>query len=308
MSLIACRDKFQAGQISKENYIETMCSFHSYLFEYTEFIKNTDIANIEIYEDRLIFTLKNLDIKLQCHVLDKRITPIEILNFNSYEKQDADILFSLFEENMVFFDIGAHIGFYSISAAKCNETIKVYSFEPVPQTFELLKNNISINKLNNISLFNIGLLDFNNEIDFFLNPSLSGNASAKNVAESINIKKISVKVTSLDNFLFERQLSNIDIIKCDVEGGELLVFQGGIKSIHKYKPIIFTEMLRKWSKKFHYHPNDIIKLLASLEYQCFFSQNEKLVEFFTMNEDTVATNFFFLHREKHQEYIQRLSW
>ncbi|MEY4504574.1 MAG: hypothetical protein RL154_870, partial [Pseudomonadota bacterium] len=87
MSLIACRDKFQAGQLSKEDYVEAMGDFHAYLFEYSKFIKNTDILNIEILEDCLVFTLKNLDIKLQCHILDKRITPIEILNFNSYEKQ-----------------------------------------------------------------------------------------------------------------------------------------------------------------------------------------------------------------------------
>lgn len=208
---------------------------------------------------------------------------------------------------MVFFDIGAHIGFYSIAIAKQNATTKIYSFEPMPDTFELLKNNVLINKLNNISIFNVGLLDVNKEVEFFLNPTLSGNASARNVSEITNIKKVTVKVVSLDDFLFTQQLNKIDIIKCDVEGGELLVFQGGIKSIRKHTPIIFTEMLRKWSKKFFYHPNDIIQLLASLGYKCFISQNEKLIEFFTMNEATIATNFFFLHKDKHQEHIQRLS-
>jgi FkbM family methyltransferase len=307
MSLIACRDKFQAGHLSKADYVEAMCDFHAYLFEYSKFIKNTDILNIEILEDCLIFTLKNLDIKLQCHILDKRITPIEILNFNSYEKQDADIFFSLLKKDMIFFDIGAHIGFYSINAAKRYETIKVYSFEPIPQTFELLQKNIYINKLNNVFFYNVGLLDMEKEVDFFFNPTMSGNASARNLAEETNIKKISAKVTSLDDFLFAQQLERLDIIKCDVEGGELLVFQGGKKAIKKHTPIIFTEMLRKWSKKFHYHPNDIISLLASCDYQCYISQNDKLVEFNKMDDATIATNFFFLHRYKHQQHIQRLS-
>ena len=307
MSLIACRDKFQAGHLSKADYVEAMCDFHAYLFEYSKFIKNTDILNIEILEDCLIFTLKNLDIKLQCHILDKRITPIEILNFNSYEKQDADIFFSLLNKDMIFFDIGAHIGFYSINAAKRHETIKVYSFEPIPQTFELLQKNIYINKLNNVFFYNVGLLDMEKEVDFFFNPTMSGNASARNLAEDTNIKKISAKVTSVDDFIFAQQLERLDIIKCDVEGGELLVFQGGKKAIKKYTPIIFTEMLRKWSKKFHYHPNDIISLLASCDYQCYISQNDKLVEFNKMDDATIATNFFFLHRYKHQQHIQRLS-
>jgi hypothetical protein len=145
------------------------------------------------------------------------------------------------------------------------------------------------------------------EVDFFFNPTMSGNASARNLAEETNIKKISAKVTSLDDFLFAQQLERLDIIKCDVEGGELLVFQGGKKAIKKHTPIIFTEMLRKWSKKFHYHPNDIISLLASCDYQCYISQNDKLVEFNKMDDATIATNFFFLHRYKHQQHIQRLS-
>src|SRR5436190_9291787 len=226
MSLIVCRDKFQAGQLSKKNYIDIMGNFHSYLFEYTRFIKNTDIAKIEIYEDYLVFTLKNIDIKLQCYFLDKRIIPIEILNFNSYEKQDADIFFSLFENDMVFFDIGAHIGFYSMMAAKLHKTIKIFSFEPIPHTFELLSNNILINDLNNIYPFNIGLLDKNNKVNFYLNLIMSGNASAYNIEEIKDIEQVSVNVTLLDDFFYKEKINKLDIIKCDVEGSELLVLQG----------------------------------------------------------------------------------
>jgi len=39
-----------------------------------------------------------------------------------------------------------------------------------------------------------------------------------------------------------------------------------IKTIKKYKPIIFTELLRKWSLKFDYHPNEIINILKSLSF------------------------------------------
>lgn len=305
MSLIAHRDKFQTGQISKETYIDVMYNFHAFLFEYSQFIKNTDISHIEIHEDYLIFILKNLNIKLQCHTLDKRITPIEILNFNTYEKQDADIFLSLFKEDTVFFDIGSHVGFYSIAAAKKNPNIKIYAFEPIPATFDLLKKNIFLNQLSNIYPFNIGLLDENKELHFFLNPTLSANASARNVSETTDMKKVLVQVITLDAFFNGQNLTALDIIKCDVEGAEFLVFQGGIQTIIRYKPVIFTEMLRKWSKKFNYHPNDIISLLGNYGYECFISQNDKLLRFLKMDDDTLTTNFFFLHHDKHQAHIQR---
>ncbi|WP_342228107.1 FkbM family methyltransferase [Rickettsiella endosymbiont of Rhagonycha lignosa] len=59
----------------------------------------------------------------------------------------------------------------------------------------------------------------------------------------------------------EQKMTKLDFIKCDVEGAELTIYTGGINVIREHKAIIFTEMLRKWSVKFNYHPNDIIALL-----------------------------------------------
>lgn len=307
MSMIACRARFQTGEISKENYLEEMYAFHTYLFEYAKFIKNTDIQNIQIQEEGLTFTLRNFNIKLLCSKPDKRVTPIEILNFSSYEKKEAEIFFSLLAPNMVFFDIGAHVGFYSIQAAKREKTIKIYAFEPIPQTFDTLKKNILLNKVDNIYPYNIGFLDINEDVDFYFDPIMSGNASARNLS-GINSKKITSRVVSLDSFLFENQSISVDIIKCDIEGGELLVFRGGLSALKKNIPIIFTEMLRKWSEKFSYHPNEIIRLLAGLGYRCFTVAGDKLVEFFIMNKESLETNFFFLHNDKHSEQIKSLVY
>lgn len=89
-----------------------------------------------------------------------------------------------------------------------------------------------------------------------------------------------------------------NIIKCDVEGAELLVFKGGAETLEKYKPIIQCEMLRKWAKRFNYHPNDIISFLGKLGYECFTLHDGKLDRFETMTVDTVDMNFYFIHPEK----------
>ena len=99
---------------------------------------------------------------------------------------------------------------------------------------------------------------------------------------------------------------NLDFIKCDVEGAELLVFQGGEDVLREQKPAIFTEMLRKWSAKFDYHPNQIIELFARLGYGCFTISSRKLRRFDRMDDATLETNFFFLHRERHAKRIKDL--
>ena len=63
------------------------------------------------------------------------------------------------------------------------------------------------------------------------------------------------------------------------------------------------EMLRKHARRFDYHPNKIIEMLFSFGYRCFTFEGDTLIEFFTMDEQTVQTDFFFLHSEKHKDKI-----
>jgi len=109
----------------------------------------------------------------------------------------------------------------------------------------------------------------------------------------------------MDDFVNMHGL-NIDFIKCDVEGAELLIFQGAVETLKSRKPIIATEMLRKWAGKFGYHPNRIISFMAELDYQCFTSDGENLFPFPEMTDETIETNFFFLHQDKHEKQIKAL--
>ena len=179
-------------------------------------------------------------------------------------------------------------------------------FEPIPVTFNYLKKNISLNNCDGIKAFNHGLSNESGNINFYFYPELSGNASLTNVSDHEDVQVIPCRVKKLDEFALG---SNVypDFIKCDVEGAEFLVFQGGYETIKKHKPIIFSEMLRKWAAKFNYHPNQIIIFLKDLGYRCFIPHNGQLKEFFEMDENTVETNFFFLHKEKHDSQLQKLQ-
>ena len=108
----------------------------------------------------------------------------------------------------------------------------------------------------------------------------------------------------MDTFVKDEKISALDFVKCDVEGAEYFVYQGGLETLKKFKPIIFSEMLRKWSAKFDYHPNDIINLLKQIGYLCFVIRGRKLEEFTLMDENTLETNFIFLHKEKHAQQVK----
>ena len=89
-----------------------------------------------------------------------------------------------------------------------------------------------------------------------------------------------------------------DLIKCDVEGGELKTFLGARNTLAEHRPVVFTEMLRKWAARFHYHPNDLIAFFATLDYVCYRIENGALTPMPHMTDDTAETNFFFIPRDQ----------
>lgn len=305
MSLKSIQAAFRDGKIDKPEYILQMHSVHATLYEYAEFLKDTDIAKIEISDGAVTMTSREDGITMICDPSDHRIAPIEILNFASYERKDFDAVSALVDPGSIVFDIGANIGWYSIALSKRVKDLQILAFEPLPKTYGYLKQNLELNHTNNIRALNFGLGKEEEEKIFYFYPAGSGNASLANLTSRKDVEEVHCQVKVLDKFVSERNLG-VDFIKCDVEGAELFVFEGGLDTLRKNKPIIFTEILRKWSAGFGYHPNQIINLLAEQGYRCLSFAGDRMQEFHQIDDATIQTNFFFLHKVKHHEKIARL--
>lgn len=304
MEIISLKKKYYSGQFKKNLYIRRMHKKHQVLFDYSLFIKNTDIGKIEITDDQVIITSRQNQVQMICDRYDERIAPIEILNFNTYEKDYFIFFLELVKETEAVFDVGANIGWYSLNAAKLNPQIKVYAFEPIPKTFNYLKTNIKLNNLTNVFPYKLGLADSNRFENFYYYKEGSGNASIKNLSKRVNQDKQRCKLVTIDDFCKKNNLK-VDLIKCDVEGAEFLVFKGAIDTLQKDKPIIFSEMLRKWSKAFKYYPNQIIDFFSKLDFNCYRVVNKKLKRMKKITERTFETNFIFLHNKKHRLVINK---
>lgn len=307
MNLIKTQQNYKDGILDKADYIEAMYkNHHQNLFDFQKFINTTDINKIEITQDDIIFDCGEHGIKIVGVEKDFRLAPIEILNFSKYEPEETQMMLNLLPKGAAIFDIGANVGWYSFLFSANDPSSTIFSFEPIPKTFDNLKKNFKLNKPLNISIFDYGLSNQNTDLNFYYYPEGSGNASSVNVSERENIITITSKVKRLDDCI-EALTPSLDFIKCDVEGAELLVFQGGINTLKNHQPIVFSEILRKWSKKFNYHPNDIINLFQEIGYRCFVVKKNKLSSIEIVDDDTIETNYFFLHKEKHQHLINQFN-
>lgn len=300
-SMRQLRELYQSGQLPKAEFIKLMHARHAQLYEYAELLYDCELAAIEISAGAVVMASRD-GLKFHVDPADWRVAPVEALNFGRYEDADAKVLESLFGPDQTILDIGANIGWYALHAADQFPSSIVHAFEPVPRTFGYLQRNVATNNLPNVMLHNFGLSDNAGEVTFFVYPEGSGGAAMANTSGRSNVTPITAQVRRLDDL----DLSP-DVIKIDVEGAELLAFRGGIATIRRCRPAIFSEMLRKWAAKFDYHPNVILELLAGLGYRCYYEANGSLRRLETMTDELTATNFLFLHSDRHAERIREVE-
>jgi FkbM family methyltransferase len=312
MNIKTLKLNFKENKISKTDFIDKMHEFHKMLFDFSENLKHTEIAKIDIQDDKVVFTTRATDYhpggcKFYVDVVDKRVTPIDTFNFDMYEKDDSEMLFKLINDGDTIFDIGANIGWYSNHLAKKFRNSTIYSFEPIPETFNQISANTELNGATNIRLNKLALSSKKEKLTFYYSPTVTGASSSQNITENQSMTKLELEAETIDNFISTNSIDKLDFVKCDVEGAEYFVYQGGFETFKNYKPIVFTEMLRKWAAKFGYHPNDIINYFFQFGYKCFVANKGKLKKLDKVDEQTIETNFFFLNENKHSHIINEFQ-
>lgn len=196
-----------------------------------------------------------------------------IFFFGFYEKPLATYFISQLSEGMVFVDVGAHVGQYTLLASKeVGPTGHVYSFEPHPTNFEALSYNVRLNEFTNVSLYNAALADSLLECELFINAADAGRRNRG--THSLRVQKdwsrsaaIPIRAMRLDDVL--GYVTRLDVLKIDVEGAELLVLKGAEKLLARFRPIIAFESAEESTASFGHSTTDAKRLLAERGYRLF---------------------------------------
>ena len=224
-----------------------------------------------------------------------------------YEKEANGFKILNRKKNLKIIDIGTNDGLSTSFFLKIFKNSIIYIFEPLK-----FKNNYLKNKNNNkVKVYNIALGETNKKsylnipyYNFFLfeiylsaystisnskNKIYNINKSLKTFFfyNKINKKRMKVEIKKLDNFNLK-----VDIIKLDVEGYEDNVIKGSIKTIKKYKPLLYIERPTKKTTQF----------LKKLDYEIFvFDLDNK--SFIKATENLKKyRNYFFINRKKNLIY------
>ncbi len=144
-----------------------------------------------------------------------------------YEFEGMEIFKDLLKHSQVVFDVGSHIGKYSIMSAKLNPGAEVYAFEASKDNFEILSKNKKVNQLKNLYVMNKALSDKVGKEKFYVSQT------GLMTKESDQFRF--VETETIDNFLQKNKIEQIDLIKIDVDGNELKILKGAKKSLAKGK-------------------------------------------------------------------------
>lgn len=117
-------------------------------------------------------------------------------------------------------DIGANVGYFSLSVFSFNPDARVYSYEPMPRNFALFLNYKSINDNFNLSPFNQGVGKEEGTLTLYHNSSDKFTTSATLFPDTDQADKKEVPVTSLGLIMKTNDLDRIDLLKVDCEGAE----------------------------------------------------------------------------------------
>jgi FkbM family methyltransferase len=158
----------------------------------------------------------------------------EVLSILSDEGPYENEYVKLRKDDIVI-DAGANLGLFSLLCSQKDVKI-IYAFEPQNAVTELLKSNILLNNLTDlIKIVGLGLSDRND--NYHLSHSGTGHSAASIVIKRNDENDTEIiSCVTLDSWVRENGVSQIDFIKADIEGAERQMLAGATEILKKYGP------------------------------------------------------------------------
>jgi FkbM family methyltransferase len=196
------------------------------------------------------------------------------LNYSHAEPGMAKVLSENLKGGDTFIDVGAYIGYYSILARIIvGESGKVVSFEPNPESYEILRRNIELNRYANVVAENVALSDEEGTLKLFIGRATKDSSSLFLAEEVDEERYVTVKVTTLDNYCQSHGIAP-NFVKIDAEGAEYKILKGFEKTINAYHPKLVIEIHPKHLERQGVSLCTLFEFLKSKGYEVLLVREE----------------------------------
>lgn len=227
---------------------------------------------------------------------------ITLINFGFSKSKYSELYFTqkIVKEGDTVLDIGANLSYYSyFLAKKIGNSGMLMAVEPIPLFAEVWKKNMSKYKTENIKLFNCALgNEEKNEVNMSI-PIVNGVVrhgltkvdGQKNAKAHEKLLEFKVPMHIGDNLLLNEKLTQLNYLKCDVEGYEQFVMPSLKNTISKFKPLIQIELNGKENRE------NVVGFLLPLNYSIYILANNRLKQINPSEIHDYNQDFYFLNNE-----------
>ena len=261
----------------------------SMLIWFKEFIEEDSYKVVKILNKKIKFFTPN------------KLTELRIKNFFNSEPETLSWINNFEKEKkLIFWDIGANIGLYSIYAALKHSNIEITSFEPSTSNLRILSRNVSINKLfKKIKIAPFAIFNKDNKFLTMREGNFIEGGALNAFNGNLNFKgkkqffphNYNTYGTSI-NYLLKNKILNIpNYIKIDVDGTEHFILKGSDKFLkNKNIKSILVEINENYEKQFQV----ILKIMKKNN---FVLKEKKKSERITVEKKFMKTyNYIFIKK------------
>lgn len=225
------------------------------------------------------------------HALRRFYLAREVARGQPSQERESAVLGSLVGRGDMVADVGANVGVYTVQLS-CLVGVegRVYAFEPLAENHAILEKVVRRARLSNVRLFHaaLGPRRARREMAIPELPRFRGYYRAHFAGVAEAGRRRTVDVVTLDDLRMEGVIPRLDFAKCDVEGGELEVIQGGLQVIRSDRPAWLMEVSRATS-------DEVFRVLAGFGYRAFVYDGTLVPT--ERYQDGRFSNYFFLHPE-----------
>ena len=166
----------------------------------------------------------------------------------------------------VFIDAGANIGTYALPAALLvGASGRVIAFEAHPITFSYLHRNARTNGLTQLVPLHLALGETNGEVSMTFFAANPGETHVASAGETVMANTAVVPLRRLDDALAEQGVTRVDYLKVDVEGFELPVLRGALRTLTDNPGIaVQTELVERHAARYGHRIEDIGSLMSGI--------------------------------------------
>ena len=214
------------------------------------------------------------------------------------EKTTMELFEQLIQHGDVVLELGAHIGYITLYLAYlAGDSGKVFVFEPGPDNFKYLSQNVANNQ--NITAIQKAVSDTDGQLPFYVEDftgqnnsliedfkGLELNSERANLGGNYSYDTIMVDVVTIDAVIPELA-ETVNFIKIDVEGVELKVLHGARQTIETQQPIVMVESIDT--------DQEVLQYFTELGYVLFSPEHGRITDSIQMTH----LNYFCVHPEIH---------